>query len=58
MAVPKRRTSHSATRTKRNHKKLTYIAPTTCSHCGDLKMSHVVCPSCGYYKNQLILKVQ
>ena len=27
-----------------------FITLTPCSHCGELKLPHVVCNSCGYYK--------
>ena len=54
MAVPKRRKSHSTTRMGRNHKNMKFITLTPCSHCGELKLPHVVCSSCGYYKNKLI----
>jgi large subunit ribosomal protein L32 len=29
-----------------------------CTHCGELKMPHRVCPMCGYYKGKEILKVE
>jgi len=27
-----------------------------CSNCGNLKMGHKLCPSCGYYKQRLIFE--
>ena len=58
MAVPKRRKSRSASKQGRSHKKLKLLTLTACSHCGDLKLPHNVCPSCGYYKDKLIIKTQ
>jgi large subunit ribosomal protein L32 len=26
-----------------------------CDHCGKMKKAHVVCPSCGFYKNKEVI---
>jgi large subunit ribosomal protein L32 len=49
MAVPKRRTSKSKKRKRRNHYRAAPIAVQACPRCGDPKRPHRVCPSCGYY---------
>ena len=49
MAVPKRRTSKSKKRKRRNHFRAAPIAIQKCPRCGDPKRPHRVCPSCGYY---------
>ncbi len=57
MAVPKRKLS-KARRDKRrsNVWKLTLPGFSKCTQCGELKLSHRVCPSCGYYKGKEIIK--
>ena len=27
-----------------------------CSHCGKLKMPHVLCPHCGYYNERMVFE--
>ncbi len=59
MAVPKKKVSR-ARRDKRRSSvwKLDAPALRRCTHCGELKMPHRVCPMCGYYKGKEILKVE
>ena len=49
MAVPKRKTSKASKRKRRTHFKLEVLGMNTCPECGELKLSHRVCPSCGFY---------
>lgn len=49
MAVPKRRTSRSRKLKRRTHHKAAVIATQPCTHCGDPRRPHRVCPTCGYY---------
>ncbi len=49
MAVPKRRISKTRRDKRRSHLALSSVKPATCSHCKQPKLSHRVCPSCGYY---------
>ncbi len=58
MAVPKRRVS-KARRDKRrsNVWKLTAPAFSKCPNCGELKLPHRVCKSCGFYKGKEVIKV-
>jgi large subunit ribosomal protein L32 len=56
MAVPKKRTSSRRKRMRRSHDHLTHTAASmTCPACGELKLMHHVCPSCGTYRGQQIL---
>ena len=59
MAVPKRRVS-KARRDKRrsNVWKLPEMNFSRCTQCGELKLPHKVCPSCGFYKGKEIVKVE
>ncbi len=49
MAVPKRKTSRSNTRSRRANWKATATPLSACPQCGAPKPSHVACPSCGTY---------
>ncbi|MFS0574361.1 50S ribosomal protein L32 [Sporosarcina sp. 179-K 3D1 HS] len=52
MAVPKRRTSKTVKRQRRTHYKLQVPGMTTCENCGEMKLAHRVCKSCGHYKGK------
>lgn len=52
MAVPKRRQSSTRGKKRRSHDALTLPNPSACPQCGEPKMPHRVCPSCGYYKDR------
>jgi large subunit ribosomal protein L32 len=52
MAHPKRKISKSRRDKRRTHYKATPPSLSTCSNCGELKLSHRACPSCGYYSGR------
>ncbi|HEY7988248.1 MAG TPA: 50S ribosomal protein L32 [Lapillicoccus sp.] len=52
MAVPKRKTSRSNTRSRRANWKAAPVALTTCPQCGNPTQPHVACPSCGTYQGR------
>lgn len=58
MAVPKRRTSKAKKRMRRTHFKLEVPGMNSCSQCGELKLSHRVCPSCGYYDGKQVVEAK
>ncbi|TVP60283.1 MAG: 50S ribosomal protein L32 [Gemmatimonadales bacterium] len=58
MAVPKKRTSKQRQRKRRTHYKAQAVVTQTCSRCGDPKQPHRVCGSCGYYRNEAVLKIE
>jgi large subunit ribosomal protein L32 len=58
MANPKHRTSKSRRDMRRSQWKLTAPAFAECPQCHQPKLPHRVCPSCGYYKNREVLKVE
>jgi len=58
MAVPKRKTSKSRRDKRRTHQKLTAPSLTTCAQCGEAKLPHHVCPSCGKYRGRTFLKTE
>jgi len=58
MAVPKRKTSKTRKRKRRSHWKLAAPGMTKCSHCGQTKQPHSVCPNCGYYAGREVVKIE
>lgn len=54
MAVPKKRTGHSAQGHRRSNWKATKTEITTCTHCGQPALTHTVCAACGYYKDKAV----
>jgi len=58
MAVPKKRVSKQRKRKRRTHYKAEVPDPNTCVQCGDPKLPHRVCPTCGYYRGEPVLEVE
>lgn len=54
MAVPKKRTGHSAQGHRRSNWKATKPEVTKCSNCGEVVLTHTVCTVCGYYKGKAV----
>ncbi len=54
MAVPKKRTGHSAQGHRRSNWKATKPEVTKCSKCGEPVLTHTVCTACGYYKDKVV----
>ena len=54
MALPKRRHSKSRRDKRRANWKASQPQVAECSHCGQPKLPHRACPSCGYYKGRSI----
>lgn len=52
MAVPKKRTGHSAQGSRRANWKATKPETTICSNCGEPVLTHTVCTACGHYKGE------
>ncbi|MFW2331554.1 MAG: 50S ribosomal protein L32 [Nitrospinota bacterium] len=57
MPVPKKRTSRMKRGSRRSHDGLVATMQSVCSECGEAKLSHRVCPKCGFYKNIAILPI-
>lgn len=49
MAVPKKKTSSSRRNMRRSHLALKATVSNECPNCGELKLPHHVCGSCGHY---------
>jgi large subunit ribosomal protein L32 len=57
MAVPKKKTSRSSTRSRRAHFFEAFSSPrSVCSNCGETKEPHRVCLKCGYYNGKKVLE--
>ena len=54
MAVPKKRTGHSAQGSRRANWKATKPETTKCPNCGATVLTHTVCTECGTYKGQRV----
>ena len=52
MAVPKKRTGHSAQGSRRANWKATKPETTKCPNCGATVLTHTVCTECDTYKGQ------
>ncbi len=52
MAVPKKRTGHSAQGKRRSNWKATRPELTKCPNCGEPVLTHTVCTACGTYKGK------
>ncbi len=56
MAVPRSKTSKARTRRRKTiNMKLTAPTLTECNNCGNLIMSHRVCPKCGFYGGRQVI---
>lgn len=59
MAVPKRKTSKARRDKRRNNVwKLEPVGFSVCPQCGELKIPHRVCKSCGTYKGRQVIAVK
>ena len=56
MAVPKKKTSPSRRSMRRAHHALKSVASMECPQCGDRKLPHHICPSCGQYKGRQVIE--
>jgi large subunit ribosomal protein L32 len=58
MAVPKKKTSKSKSRSRRASAwTLSAPARSECPQCRSAKLPHVVCPKCGWYKGRQAIEV-
>jgi len=55
MPNPKRKMSKSRRDKRRTHYKASLPSLTTCSNCGEIKISHRACPNCGYYAGRSMI---
>jgi large subunit ribosomal protein L32 len=58
MSVPKKKTSHSKARMRRNHQALSPKILATCPRCNVARRPHTVCSNCGAYGEKTIFDVE
>jgi large subunit ribosomal protein L32 len=58
MPNPKRRHSKARGRKRRTHDSLTPVALAECPQCHEPKLSHHVCPHCGFYRSRQVREVK
>ncbi len=58
MAVPKRRTSVSKKNKRRSHHALTAPAFVACPQCGEPRLRHRACASCGTYRGRKVTEAR
>ncbi|MDF2813828.1 MAG: ribosomal protein [Paenibacillus sp.] len=56
MAVPFRKISKTRRDKRRTHFKLVVPGMVKCENCGELKLAHHVCKTCGTYKGREIVQ--
>lgn len=57
MAVPKQKHTKSRRNKRRMHLFLSKPGLVKCPKCGKPRLSHSVCPNCGYYKGSEVVDV-
>ena len=57
MAVPKKKVSKQRKRKRRTHHKAPVPNLSACPNCGDPKLRHRVCPTCGTYKGEQVIEI-
>jgi large subunit ribosomal protein L32 len=55
---PKRKLSKGRRDRRRAHDFLTTSNLVQCSNCGEMRMPHTVCPSCGFYQGREVVSVE
>lgn len=55
MAVQQNRVTRSKRNMRRSHDTLTAVASNECPNCGELKLPHHVCGSCGHYGDREVV---
>lgn len=56
--VPQRRISKTRKRQRRSHHALDLPGMMVCPECGEMKLAHVVCRSCGYYDGKKVKEIK
>jgi len=58
MAVPKKKVSKQRKRKRRTHHSAPVPHLSACPNCGDPKLPHRVCPTCGTYKGEQVIEIE
>ena len=55
-ALPKRKISKGRRDRRRSQDRLKMAKLSSCDNCGETKMDHRMCPSCGHYKGREVVE--
>jgi large subunit ribosomal protein L32 len=58
MAVPKKRVSKQRKSKRRGNHRAEVVNFAPCPKCGDPRLPHHVCRTCGYYDGEQVLQVE
>lgn len=58
MAVPKKRISRTRRDKRRTHQKAPKVNFVYCPECNQPTMPHKICPSCGFYKDRVVVETE
>ena len=58
MAQPKKKASRMKKGNRRSHHSASAMAYVKCDNCGELKLTHRVCPACGYYNDVKVVETE
>jgi len=56
--LPKRKVSKGRRDRRRAHHALKARNIVSCSNCGEMRLPHTVCPSCGHYKGREVISIE
>ncbi len=54
---PKRKLSKGRRDRRRAHDALVAVSLVACPNCGEMRLPHNVCPSCGYYQGREVIEI-
>jgi large subunit ribosomal protein L32 len=57
-ALPKQRVSRHRQGNRRRHHFIAPLNLVACRHCGELKLPHHVCPTCGMYNGRQVIEIE
>jgi len=55
--LPKRKHSKGRRDRRRANDGLQAVNLVQCSHCGEMRLPHTVCPSCGHYQGREVINM-
>jgi len=56
--LPKRKLSKGRRDRRRAHDALQVVHLIQCSNCGEMRLPHTVCPSCGHYQGREVITIE
>lgn len=55
--LPKRKISKGRRDRRRTHDALRAVHLVQCTQCGEMRLPHTVCPSCGFYQGREVVEI-